>query len=175
MRKIQIPIPLNMTNARCMSGCTHERHKAHHGKFTNYVADWQERTYYQNVVKYIMDPNISPSDPDDFEMFQDMIFESPWGRVHIHFYEQLFKNYYQYYPDWVMKVFSRYLEFLNKASPLFTGDAFGFIFNKNDVPIIEKLLKELPFDIKMQFIRHSEKYPTMMKAVPKLKLYNLFS
>lgn len=122
-----------------------------------------------------MDPNISPSDSDDFEMFQDMVFESPWGRVHIHLYEQFFKNYYTYYPDWVLKVFSRYLEFLDKASPLFTRDAFGFIFNKNDVQLIENLLKELPFEIKMQFIHASEKYPTMLKAVPKLRLYNLFS
>lgn len=159
----------------CICGCKHERHQVYHEKFESAKKNKFERQYYQHLTTYVMDSNLSPSDSDDFEMFQDIVFESPWGRVHIHFYEQLFKNYYKYHPDWVLKVFSAYLVYLNKASPLFTGDAFGFIFNKNDVPLIEKLLKELPFEIKMQFIRHSEKYPTMMKAVPKLKLYNLFS
>lgn len=169
-----VPIPLNMTKCRCIYGCDHKRHEPYHNKFT-INEGWFERQYYWNVATYVTDTNISFSDPDDLELFQDAVFESPWGRIHINFYEQLFKNYYQYQPDWVLRTFARYLEFLEHISPLFTEDAFAFIFKKNDVKLIENLLKILPFRIKLRMIKSSEKYPEIMRAVPKLKLYNLFS
>lgn len=118
---------------------------------------------------------MSPSDPDDLEFFQDIIFESPWGRVHIEFYQHMFKKYYKTHPDWFVLVFSKYLEFLNKASVLFTIDAFSFIFRQEDIKLVEKLLNTLSFEMKMTLIRSSEKYPKIIQLVPKLKLYNLFS
>lgn len=169
-----IPIPLNMTNCRCIFGCEHERHKPHHIKFI-IKEDWYERQYYWNVAKYVTDPALSPSDEDDLEFFQDVVFESPYGRIHIYFYEQLFKNYYQFQPDWVLQVFPKYLVYLEKVSPLFTNDAFHFIFKKQDVKLIEKLLKTMPFDIRLRFIKFSENYPKTIQAIPKLKIYNLFS
>lgn len=164
-----------MTHCRCVYGCDHERHKPYHIKFTNVAFDWCERQYYWDIGKYIMDPNISPLDPDDLEVFQDIVFESPWGRIHIDFYERLFKNYYKFNEDWVLKVFSKYLLFLDAISPLFLQDALYYVFRQGDIATIEKLLKELSFDMKMKFIKASEKYPDIIKAVPKLKLYNLFS
>lgn len=122
-----------------------------------------------------MDPNLSPTDADDLEIFQDLVFDSDHGRLHIFFYEELFKNYYQYQPDWTLKVFVRYLLYLDKLSSLFSTDAFHFIFKKEDVKLITNLLKEVPVDIKLRLIKFSEMYPNMIKAVPKLKLYNLFS
>jgi hypothetical protein len=163
-----------MTNCRCRFGCEHERHKPHHNKFT-IKEDWFERQYYWNVAKYVMDSNISPSDADDLELFQDAVFDSPWGRIHIHFYEQLFKNYYQYQPDWALKVFARYLLFLENVSSLFTNDAFHYIFKKKDVQLITNLMKEMSPEIKLRFIKMSENYPNIIKTVPKLKMYNLFS
>lgn len=169
-----IPILPHMTNCRCIFGCEHERHKPHHGKFT-IKEDWFERQYYWNVAKYVMDPNISPSDGDDLELFEDAIFESPWGRIHISFYEQLFKNYYKFNSDWVLKTFCRYLIFLEELSVLFTNDAFEYIFRQDDPKLILSLLKVMPLEIKLRFIKASEKHPKIIQAIPKLKLYNLFS
>lgn len=164
-----------MTNCRCIFSCDHERHKPYHEKFNQAKNDKLEQQYYWGVAKYVMDPNLSPSDADDLELFQDIVFDGPWGRVHIFFYEQLFKNYYKIHPDWVLKVFARYVLYLNKVSSLFAADAYHFIFQRNDVKMIEGVLKELPYEIKMQFIQASRKYPNVMLSVPKLRLYNLFS
>lgn len=175
MRKANIPIPLYMTNARCIFGCDHDRHKPYHGKFTSANGDWYEKQYYWHVAKYVMDRNVSPADGDDLELFQDAVFESPWGRIHINFYEQLFKNYYKLDNRWTVETFCRYLLYIDKLSTLFTNDAFSFIFRKDDPKLILHLLKEMPFEIKMKFIRASEKHPDIIQLVPKLKLYNLFS
>lgn len=170
-----IPIPLYMTKCRCIFGCDHEQHKPYHGKFTSANETWYERQYYWNVAKYVMDENISPSNADDLELFQDAIFESPWGRIHIHFYEQLFKNYYKFNSEWTIKVFCKYIEFFDKISFLFSNDAFTFIFKQEDTKIVEGLLKVMPVGMKLRFIKAAEKYPKVIRAVPKLKLYNLFS
>jgi hypothetical protein len=122
-----------------------------------------ERQYLWQIGKLVMDSNLSPTDADDLEVFQDLVFDSDRGRLHIFFYEELFKNYYQYQPDYTLKVFSRYLAYLDKLSTLFSGDAFDFIFKKHDPKLITDLIKM------------SERYPDMLRAVPKLKLYNLFS
>lgn len=164
-----------MINPHCIFGCDHDRHKPYHDKFIKANGDWYERTYYWHVAKYVMDKNVSPNDGDDLELFQDAVFESPWGRIHISFYEQLFKNYYQLDARWTVGAFCRYLLYIDKLSTMFTGDAFEFIFRKDDPELIPHLLKEMPLDIKMNFIKASEKHPKIIQSVPKLKLYNLFS
>lgn len=167
-------IPNYLTH--CICGCDHERHKPYHDKFRRKDGEQLfERQYYWSVAKYVMDPNITSSDGDDLELFEDAVFESPFGRIHIHFYEQLFKNYYQFNSDWVLKVFCKYLLFLEELTVLFTNDAFNYIFRKNDPKLILNLLKEMPLEIKLRFIKESEKHPEIIRAVPKLKLYNLFS
>lgn len=164
-----------MTNCRCIFGCDHERHKPYHNKFTNAIGEYTERQYYWNVAKYVLDSKVSPSDGDDLELFEDAIFESPWGRIHIHFYEWLFRNYYKTQPEVVIQIFTRYLGYLEKLSVLFVNDAFDFIFRQDNPKLIETLLKISPLNIKMQLIKVAEKYPKAIQSVPKLKLYNLFS
>ncbi len=157
----------------CRIKCDHDRHQPYLVLFKD--KEMYERKYLWEIGKLVMDPKLSPLDEDDLEIFQDLVFDSERGRLHIFFYEQLFSNYYQYQPDWTLKVFSRYVIYLNHISTLFTGDAFDFIFKKADPELITDLLKELPLDVKMRFIKMSEFYPNMIQAVPKLKLYNLFS
>lgn len=164
-----------MNETHCIFGCDHERHKPYHEKFDRAQGNNTERQYYWNVAKYVLDSKISPSNEDDLELFEDAIFESPWGRIHIYFYEWLFKNYYQTQTEVVIRTFVKYLEFLNEISPLFTVDAFNFIFRQKDTKLIEKLLNTMSFEIKLNFIKVSDKYPEVVRSVPKLKLYNLFS
>lgn len=170
--KLKIPIPIELTNCRCIYGCDHERHHLYRNKFTKATYEGQ---YYWNIVEYIKDKNISPLDADDLELFQDIIFESPMGRIHIYFYERLFDNSYKAQPEWTLEIFCKYLEFLDKISPLFTHDAFSFVFRQKNVALIESLLKVMPIEIKLRFIREADNYPQIIKSVPKLKLYNLFS
>jgi hypothetical protein len=122
-----------------------------------------------------LDSKISPSDGDDLELFEDAIFESPFGRIHIHFYEWLFQNYYKTQPEVVIRIFINYLGYLEKLSVLFVNDAFDFVFRQEDPKLIETLLRVSPLSIKLQIIRVAEKYPQAIQSVPKLKLYNLFS
>jgi len=157
----------------CRAGCAHERHQKYLHLFKD---DVFETSLLWHTAKYVLDTNISPNDADDFELFQDMIFESKFGRLHIYFYEQyLFPRYFKLNSDWVTQVFVKYLEFLEKSSPLFTNDAFDVVYKFRDSKLILMLLDRMSFDIKMRFIKHSEKHPDMIHLVPKLKLYNLFS
>lgn len=164
-----------MDKKHCISDCDHERHKSHREKLAQAKEAMLEGQYYWCVARYVTDRNISPSDVDDLEFFQDSVFESPWGRIHIFFYEWMFKKYYQSNPDWYVLVFTKYLEYLDKISPLFSQDAFYFVFRQNNIQLVESVLKAMSFDIKLRFIKASEKYPDMIRKVPKLKLYNLFS
>jgi hypothetical protein len=164
-----------MNETHCIFGCDHERHHPYHEKFDRAQRDNTERQYYWNVAKYVLDSKVSPSDGDDLELFEDAIFESPWGRIHIHFYEWLFQNYYKTQPEVVIRIFINYLGYLEKLSVLFVNDAFDFVFRQEDPKLIETLLKVSPLSIKLQIIRVAEKYPQAIQSVPKLKLYNLFS
>ena len=164
-----------MNKTHCIFGCDHERHKPYHEKFDRALGKNTELQYYWNVAKYVLDSKISPSDGDDLELFEDAIFESPWGRIHIHFYEWLFQKYYADQPEVVIRIFCKYLEYLEKCSVLFIDDSFSFIFRQEDYKLIEKLLKVMPLKTKLHFIKASEKYPKVIQSVPKLKLYNLFS
>ena len=157
----------------CRVKCEHDRHQPYLFLFKS--QEMYERQYLWEIGQLVMDQKLSPLDEDDLEIFQDLVFDSERGRLHIFFYEQLFKNYYQYQPDWTLKVFVKYIGYLNTISTLFSGDAFDFILKKSDPDLITNLLKEMPFDLKMRLIKISEHYPEMIQAVPKLKLYNLFS
>jgi hypothetical protein len=164
-----------MNETHCIFGCDHERHHPYHEKFDRAQRNNTERQYYWNVAKYVLDSKISPSDGDDLELFEDAIFESPFGRIHIHFYEWLFQNYYKTQPEVVIRIFINYLGYLEKLSVLFVNDAFDFVFRQEDPKLIETLLRVSPLSIKLQIIRVAEKYPQAIQSVPKLKLYNLFS
>lgn len=157
----------------CRVSCDHDRHQPYLPLFKN--KEMYERQYLWEIGKLVMDPKLSPADADDLEVFQDLVFDTERGRLHIFFYEELFRNYYQYQPDWTQKVFIRYLMYLDTISSLFSNDAFSYIFKKEDATLTTNLLKEMPFEIKMRFIKASEKYPKIIQIVPKLKLYNLFS
>lgn len=158
----------------CLYGaCTHERHEKYLGLHGENVF---EQNLLWHIAMYVWDPKMSPNDGDDFELFQDLVFESRFGRLHIYFYDKyLFDSYYAFNPDFVTSVFSRYLLYLEKASPLFANDAFDYLCKKNDSKLILSMLNKMSFDIKIRFVKHTEKYPAVLQAVPKLKLYNLFS
>src|SRR5271157_2612674 len=113
----------------CKKECTHERHQKYLGAFTNLVSQFE---YLINVTHFVTDANLSPNNPDDIDLFQDLLFEGRHGRIHIVYYETLFNC-----PlissmsiGKTTKVFARYLDYLDKVSSLFTADALHFVFKK---------------------------------------------
>lgn len=154
------------------TNCDHENHIPHQKNFSK---ELYERAYLWNVGVYVNDPKIDPSDADDLEFFQDMVFDSPYGRIHIFFYEELFKNYLHLNRDWTIRTFARYVLFLENISSLMSEEAMNFVYKKQEASVITDLLKVMDMEVKLRFIRLADKHPDVMRVIPKLKLYNLFS
>lgn len=154
------------------TNCDHENHLPHQKNFSREI---HERGYLWNVGVYVNDTRIDPSNEEDLEFFQDMVFDSPYGRIHIFFYEELFKNYLHLNRDWTVRTFARYVLFLENISALFSEEALNFVYRKQEPSVITDLLKVMDMDVKLRFIRLADKHPDVMRAIPKLKLYNLFS
>jgi hypothetical protein len=155
----------------CPNKCKHERHLDYLDAFS---ASITEDEYVRYIIKYLLDPNLSPDDGDDLDLFQSLVFDSKWGRLHIFVYEDLF-NEYHIRPVRTATIFCRHLEYLGKISGLFLLDAFSYIFKKNDPEVVKFLLRFMPLKVKLLFIMEAENHPLILRAVPKLKLYNLFS
>lgn len=152
--------------------CDHDRHQPYLHIFNENTPDW---TYLRHISRFVLDPNLSPEDPEDLELFQDLLFDGPMGQIHIFYYETMFPSNRFYYPKEIIRHFVKYLSFLNKLSPLFVRDAYYFIFRRKSQLLINQMLDELPFEIKMDFIREAQKQPDIIELSDKLKMYNLFS
>jgi hypothetical protein len=155
----------------CSNNCTHERHSDYLGAFS---ASIKEDEFLKYISKFLLDSRLSPFDADDLDLYQDLVFDSKWGRLHIFYYEDLFSTYY-IRPVEFAKKFSRHLDYLGQCSVLFLLDAFTFILKKNNPYMVNFLMKFMSLKTKLLFIRETEHYPQIVQAVPKLKLYNLFS
>lgn len=155
----------------CKLDCTHERHSEYLGAFSNSI---REDEFIGYISKFLLDSQLSPFDGDDLDLYQKMVFDSKWGRLHIFYYEDLFSTYY-IRPVEFAKKFGKHLDYLGQISVLFLLDAFSFVLKKNDPILVEFLIKHMSLKTKLLFIRESYHYPQIIQAVPKLKLYNLFS
>lgn len=152
--------------------CEHDRHQTYLHVFHEYCP---EPTYLRHISLFVLDPNLSPEDDEDIEIFQDLLFEGPMGRIHIFYYEELFREFYSIDPTLVLTTFNRYLQFLDIISCLFVVDAYQFVFRQDDPVLIDSLLKRLPFKLKMSFLSEAQKKPGIIQLSEKLKLLNLFS
>lgn len=155
----------------CRNHCTHERHSEYLGAFSDSIG---EDEFVGYISKFLLDSQLSPFDSDDLDLYQDIVFDSKWGRLHIFYYEDLFSTYH-IRPIEFAKKFNQHLEYLGHISSLFLLDAFTFVLKKNDPVLVEFLMKHMSLRTKLLFIREAWHYPQIIQAVPKLKLYNLFS
>lgn len=152
--------------------CEHERHQHY---LTILDGTYTEYYYLAMVYKFVVDPNLSSEDPEDLELFQDLIFDGPMGRIHIYYYEELFRRFYSVNPEKVITTLSCYLQYLDVLSGLFVDDAYAFVFRQDDPILIDALLNSLSFKLKMSFLREAQKKPGIIQLSDKLKLLNLFS
>jgi hypothetical protein len=161
-----------MSNKLYHIGCMHERHRPYLAVFDGAHSSAMGMS---KISEFILDPKQDPKNPDDLELFQDLVFEGPGGRVHICFYDDLFRNWYAIIPEQTIVEFGRYLDFLHQISSLYSKDAIHFVFKRHDPFIINSLLKTLSNDIRMCFVREALTRPEIMQLSDKLKLYNVFS
>lgn len=155
---------------RHSNDCGHERHLKYLDAF------WHLFTpgFVGFITRFVLDPNISPDNVDDLELFQDFVFSKRLGRLHIFYYEHLFKDIADT-DEYLSKAFCRYLEFLGQISPYFEKEALYFLFREERLEIIELVFKQSSFQLKMKILKVSDDFPEKVKRIPKLKLYNLFS
>jgi len=154
----------------CLKNCEHERHQIYLGAFS--VLSIHD--YVKFITKFVSDPNISSDDEDDLELFQDFVFSDKFGRLHIYYYEHLFYD----HPgtlEVTSNAFCRYLDFLGQISRFFMQEALSLPFKLGNLKLVESIMEFSSHDMKMEFIKTSDKFPHITKRIPKLKLYNLFS
>lgn len=153
------------------TSCNHERHQGYTAVFDGAHV---EHFYLRKLSEFVMDPKLSHKDPEDLELFQDLVFEGPSGRIHIFYYEEYYRNHGRLKKQFAENL-NRYLLYLNELSSLFTRDAFLFVLKKENSSLIDAVLESLSFELKMDFIKEAQKQPKIIQLSDKLKLYNLFS
>lgn len=149
------------------------------------------KDYLQIITDYINDPSISHLDIDDLELFQTLLYEGPWGKIHIVYYVEQIEEYekQEITCDYLVGNLARYLDYLNQISALLVNDMFYHIFRywkyddlnsyyrsiEKGKPVIEGLLSVLTPDIKLRLVQVADQHPNIVQHIPKLKLYLTFS
>jgi hypothetical protein len=132
--------------------------------------------YYPYISKFLCDPQLNINDGDDATVLFDLLYNSKFGAIHISYYKFLLRRINNINYEWTLKVLSKYVNFLGKRSYLYQVDMFDSLFR--DFPntkLWEDFLKALaPEDLTL-FIECAAKYSSVVKAIPKIKLYLLFS
>jgi len=154
----------------------HERHQKYFDAFL--IEEGLTNSKYLNyITQYIFDPAMSPDDEDDLEFFKNLLFESMKGKVHIDYYDRV-TRWSQFAFDQTIETLARYAYFLSRLSVMFLDDFFNYLLksnqNKND-QIIINLFPKLDNYSKVQFIEWADLNPEVVKLIPKLKMYLLFT
>lgn len=149
----------------------HRRHQLYIGAFCR---SQSKTEYIAYITKFLFDPEISPKNEDDMELFKDLIFESRHGKIHIEYYSQQFWRLKGRKRIRVIRRLARYAEFLSLHSEMFLEDMYHCIY-RNHPDIIGDLLDALPSRVKVPFVMLAERYPVAIQQVPKLKFYMTFS
>lgn len=152
----------------------HERHQKYFDAFL--TGEGLTNSKYLNyITQYIFDPNLSPDNADDLELFKNLLFESFKGTVHIDYYDRVLKNWSTFAPNQTTDTLSRYSYFLSRLSVMFLQDFFNHLLEFDNNQIIINLFPKLDSYSKVQFIEWADKNPQVVKLIPKLKMYLLFT
>jgi hypothetical protein len=152
----------------------HERHQKYFDAFLIKEGLTDSR-YLNYITQYIFDPNISPDDEDDLDFFKDLLFESIKGKVHINYYDWVITHWLKFAFPQAVTTLARYSHFLGRLSSMFLYDFFNYLLKLPNKEIIVALFKELSTENKIQFIGWADHHPEIVKLIPKLRLYLLFS
>lgn len=155
---------------------TCERHQKYFGAFSDPMALDNRTIYMTYITRFINDGAISPSNEDDIQFFRDLLFESCWGRLHHTYYEYILERWIKIAFTQSMTILSKYADFLLPVSELFVKDMFHDIFKMNQSQlIVTSLFELLSPENKVILIKVGMIYPSIIKEIPKFKMYLLFS
>lgn len=161
-----------------------ERHKPFVDAFDNHKSSFfggnvtltaTQNQYFNYISRFIADSTISSSDDDDIDFLRHLLFDGPYGKVHISYPEWL-ATLYKHNPakNQILYLFSKYAEFLGKVNDFNLNDLFHYLC-KSKTEIIIKLFPKLTADCKLEFIKLLNFYPEIVKSIPETKVYLLFS
>lgn len=153
------------------------RHQKYFGAFS--ISKDKENlnitSYLAYITKFINDPNISHLDQEDLQFFKDLLFEGPYGKVHIEYYMQIINKWAKIALPQAARILSRYADFLGQVSEMFLHDFYNAVLRGYSFDIAVALFPLLSHTNKVEFIKMVDTYPNIVKAIPKLKLYMVFS
>lgn len=151
---------------------SYKRHQKYFGAFC-----YSDITRYLSAIsRYIKDKNISHLDEDDVEFLRYLLFDGPFGKIHISYYTGLHdrKRSRKHFSPSVRSL-ARYADFLSVLSPYFYTDFLHVLFKKADKSLVGAVYKHLSSDNKLVFIYYVQQYPDVIKQLPKIKLLTTFS
>ncbi len=152
----------------------HERHQKYFDAFLIKEGLTDSR-YLNYITQYIFDPNLSPDNDDDLEFFKNLLFESIKGKVHINYYDRVVTRWTELAFDQTVETLARYSYFLSKLSVMFLHDFFNYLLKSHNEKLIINLFPKLDSYSKIQFIEWADLNPEVVKFIPKLKMYLLFT
>lgn len=130
--------------------------------------------YYRHINRYILDQNLSPTDQDDVELFKDLLFESRFGRVHIAYSEWLV--HYAGKKKSRVNLVDRYIAYISEVSSLFYEDFVGALIKYGNINFVEYLMATASLETRLVLVKTlAQHFPKMMRQIPKLKTYLIFS
>lgn len=153
----------------------HDRHQKYVSVFEGFCV---EHEYHATITRFMMDSNISSSNPDDIELFKDLLFESKFGKIHIYYFDKLLKSLSDKSQfDWTVRVMAKYIEFTGKISEFYQGDILHTLFTElnRTQTAIELLLKHLSAQDRIYLAQTARQFPAVIAKIPKIRLYSLFS
>lgn len=152
----------------------HERHQKYFDAFL--IEDGLTNSKYLNfITQYIFDPVLSPDNEDDLEFFKNLLFESIKGKVHIDYYDRIVTRWTQFAFDQTTDTLARYSYFLSRLSDMFLHDFFNYLLLFDNKEIIVHLFPKLDSYSKIEFIKWADNNSEVVKLIPKLKMYLLFT
>ena len=157
---------------------TLERHQKYFDAFLIYektTLGGGEKQYLDCLTKFIFDPNISHENEDDIQFFKDLLFESWYGKVHIYYYEWVLSKLLPYGFPQSIRILSRYADFLGVVSTMFLEDFYNAICRHENKEIAKCLFAKLSPVNRVHFVKMIDKHSEIVKLIPKLKLYVVFS
>ncbi len=136
------------------------------------------KSYLGLVREFVIDSNHSPNNSADLEIFDTLIFHTKFGKNHIYFYTDLLEKLsYENHIE-LLKVFSKYLQYLDGLSLALLLDAldyfFEFIAKQNQTLAVsagDYIFVSLPDNIKEIIMNYNSEF---INTLPKIKLYRTF-
>jgi hypothetical protein len=131
----------------------------------------------KTITRFINDKAISHLDPDDLQLFQNLVFDTGCGPVNISFYSQVKKKYTRSKTCFIpsAKVLARFADFTGQISSLFVDDLFLHLLRNTNNSFIKSVFDKLSAVNKLKMMHLADTYPEIIKRIPKIKLYLTFS